>query len=65
MGFWEDVGCIKPLILCGTEDRYPLAQLREAAFKGKGSFLYMNHATLDMVYFCAGDMGYVTSITSS
>jgi len=42
---------MKPLILCGTEDGYIPAQLREAAFKGKGSFLHIDCASLDMVYF--------------
>jgi hypothetical protein len=49
MGFWEDVGCMKPLTLCGTEDGYAPTQSREAAFKGKGSFLHMDRASLDMV----------------
>jgi hypothetical protein len=49
-GFWEDVGCIKPLTLCGTEDGYAPAQSREAAFKGKGSFLHVDRASLDMMH---------------
>jgi hypothetical protein len=40
---------MKPLTLCGTEDGYAPAQSREAAFKGKGSFLHVDRASFDMV----------------
>jgi hypothetical protein len=45
MGFWEDVGCMKTLTLCGTEDGYAPARSREAAFEGKGSFPHVDHAS--------------------
>lgn len=44
-GFWEDVGCMKPLTLCGTEDGYAPAQSREAVLKGKGSLLHVDRAS--------------------